>query len=236
MMMASLLVDGRPVWGDLTLQPDVPLKILERFEPEQSFILDPGDMLYLPPRYAHDGVAVGGDCMTISIGLRAPTGSELASDLLVRMAESMADADPTGRAARRYTDAAQTAVTAPAAMPAALQAFARGAVQAALSDPFAVDRALGESLTEPKAHVFFEPGEEPVSWRVLALDQRTRMLYDDQHVYINGESFRASGRDAMLMRLLADQRTLDSRALARASEGARSLLVEWCEAGWLHVD
>ena len=234
-----LQAQGRRRWSigrqrDLALKPDVPLKILERFQPEQSFVLEPGDMLYLPPRHAHDGVAVGGDCLTFSIGLRAPAADELAADLLVRVAEAMADAG--GRAAPRYADPAQGAVATPAAMPAALQSFAQAAVQAALRDPHAIDRALGESLTEPKAQVWFDPGEAPAAWRELGLDRRTRMLYDDRHVYINGESFRAAGRDATLMRMLADRRALGARELARASDSARALLGEWCEAGWLHVD
>jgi len=57
---------------DLSLQPDVPLKILSNFEPEEEHVLNPGDMLYLPPKWAHDGVAVGGDCMTYSVGFRVP--------------------------------------------------------------------------------------------------------------------------------------------------------------------
>ena len=72
--------------------------------------------------------------------------------------------------------------------------------------------------------------------REVALDRRSRMLYDARHVYINGESFRAGGADATLMRRLADQRALGARELARASEGARALLGEWCEAGWLHAE
>jgi 50S ribosomal protein L16 3-hydroxylase len=64
-------------------------------------------------------------------------------------------------------------------MPAALQGFARKAVEAALRDADAVDRALGESLTEPKANVWFgEGGEMPEAPRRAALDRRTRMLYD----------------------------------------------------------
>jgi 50S ribosomal protein L16 3-hydroxylase len=119
-------------------------------------------------------------------------------------------------------------------MPAALQRFARAAVETALRDQDAIHRALGESLTEPKAQVWFEQGKAPAVWRELSLDRRTRMLYDERHVYINGESFRASGRDAALMRALADRRALGPRELARASAGARALLGEWCEAGWLH--
>jgi 50S ribosomal protein L16 3-hydroxylase len=239
-----LQAQGRRRWSigkqsDLRLQPGVPLKILENFEPEQTFVLEPGDMLYLPPRYAHDGVAVGDDCMTCSIGLRSSALGELGADLLARMAQAYAedleDAGPAELA--RYRDPMQPAVDAPAQMPAALQGFARKAIEAALRDADAVDRALGESLTEPKANVWFgEGGEAPDAMQRVALDRRTRMLYDTRHIYINGESFRAGGSDATLMRRLADRRALDSRELARASEGALALLVEWCEAGWLHAE
>lgn len=239
-----LQAQGRRRWSigkqsDLRLQPGVPLKILENFEPEQTFELEPGDMLYLPPRYAHDGVAVGDDCMTCSIGLRSSALGELGADLLARMAqaysEDLEDAGPAELA--RYRDPSQPAVDTPAQMPAALQGFARKAIEAALRDADAVDRALGESLTEPKANVWFgEGGEAPDAMQQVALDRRTRMLYDTRHIYINGESFRAGGADATLMRRLADRRALGPRELARASESALALLGEWCEAGWLHAE
>ena len=238
-----LQASGRRRWSigrqrDLRLQPDVPLKILEHFEPEESFVLEAGDMLYLPPRYAHDGVAVGGDCMTYSIGLRAPAAAPLGADLLARMAEAQADAlqDAAVRPSMHYRDPGQAAVEHPAAMPGALQAFARQAVEAALRDPDAIDRALGESMTEPKSNVWFDGGEAPDVLNGVRLDRRTRVLYDTRHLYINGESFRAGGRDATLMRRLADQRALDVRDLARASDDARALLSDWCEAGWAHAD
>ncbi|RZL93217.1 MAG: cupin domain-containing protein [Variovorax sp.] len=237
-----LQASGRRRWSigrqrDLTLQQGVPLKILERFVPEETFVLEPGDMLYLPPRYAHDGVAVGGDCMTCSIGLRAPAAGELAADLLARIAEAQADElDGTERkASARYRDPDQPAVGAPGAIPQALQLFARGAVLAGLRDPDAIDRALGESMTEPKSKVWFEGGNGGDVTGGVMLDRRSRMLYDARHLYINGESFRAGGRDATLMRRLADQRALSSRELARASDDALALLEDWCEAGWLHA-
>jgi 50S ribosomal protein L16 3-hydroxylase len=239
-----LQAQGRRKWSigkqdDLSLQPGVPLKILENFEPEETFVLEPGDMLYLPPKYAHDGVAMGDDCMTCSIGLRSSAVGEMGADLLARMAqaysEDLEDAGPAELA--RYRDPAQAAVATPAQMPAGLLAFARMAVVAALRDPDAVDRALGESLTEPKANVWFdEGGELPEAAQRVVLDRRTRMLYDTRHIYINGESFRAGGGDATLMRRLADQRALGPRELARASEGALALLDEWCESGWLHAE
>ncbi|VTU24131.1 cupin domain-containing protein [Variovorax sp. RA8] len=238
-----LQASGRRRWSigrqrDLRLEPGLPLKILAHFEPEQSFVLEPGDMLYLPPRYAHDGVAEGGDCMTYSIGLRAPAAAPLGADLLARIAEAQAELlqDAPAGSAVHYKDPAQPAVPTPAEMPPALQAFAREAVLAALRDPDAIERALGESMTEPKPTVWFEQGEAPAAWAGVSLDRRTRMLYDARHLYINGESFRASGRDARLMRRLADQRALAPRDLATASEDARALLEDWCEAGWLHAD
>jgi 50S ribosomal protein L16 3-hydroxylase len=67
----------------------------------------------------------------------------------------------------------------------------------------------------------------------VVLDRRTRMMYDRSHVFINGESYRASGPDAALMRALADGRRLQATQVARASVAVRALLSAWQEAGWL---
>jgi 50S ribosomal protein L16 3-hydroxylase len=215
---------------DFTLQEGVPLKILARFEPEQEYVLNPGDLLYLPPRYAHDGIAVG-DCQTYSIGFRAPAQAELARELLQRIADEAAEGD-----ARLYRDPGQEATDRPGAIPAGLAQFAQQALAAALGDPSALERALGEYLTEPKSNVWFEPGRAPRRLRSIELDARTRMLHDRRHVFINGEAWRAAGRDAALMRRLADRRRLGAAELDGASEAARELLQSWCEAGWAHAN
>jgi 50S ribosomal protein L16 3-hydroxylase len=214
---------------DLSLQPDMPLKILANFEPEMEFVLDAGDMLYLPPRYAHDGVAVG-ECMTYSIGFRAPSRAELAGELLQRLAEDAADAVGDGL----YADPKQLAVAQSGEIPETLVAFARKALEDALRDPLALPRVLGEYLTEPKAHVSFDADEVEGLMGALVLDRRTRMAYDAQHVFINGESFLASGRDAQLMRSLADERVLGASKVKRLSAPARELVQDWMEAGWIH--
>jgi 50S ribosomal protein L16 3-hydroxylase len=216
---------------DLSLQPDKPLKILAHFEPEMEFVLEPGDMLYLPPRYAHDGLAVG-ECMTYSIGFRAPGRGELAGELLQRLAEDAMDA--AGNAL--YRDAKQAAVANSGEIPDALVEFARTVLEEAQDDPLALRRVLGEYFTEPKGHVSFDATEVTALHGVLSLDRRTRMMYDAQHLFVNGESFLASGRDAELMRTLADTRTLDAVAVKRLSGPARALLLDWCEAGWIHVE
>lgn len=215
---------------DLSLRDDVAMKILAHFEPEEEYVLEPGDMLYLPPLWAHDGIAEG-ECMTYSVGFRVPERTDLAQELLVRLS----DEDDAGNQALLYRDPKQPAVQQPAEIPATLQDFARTAVQRALEQPRALERALGEYLTEPKANVWFEPGEEGVLMEAVQLDRRTRMMYDADHVFINGESYRAAGRDAHLMRQLADQRCLDPKALARASDDALELLSSWCDAGWAHA-
>ncbi|MEZ5705641.1 MAG: cupin domain-containing protein [Burkholderiaceae bacterium] len=213
---------------DFSLQPDVPLKILEHFDPEEEHVLDPGDMLYLPPKWAHDGVAVGSDCMTYSIGFRVPQRGGLAGELLQRMADEFEDET-------LYRDPRQAATATPAAMPPALEAFALEGLKRLLNERQSLACALGEVMTEPKPKVWFDEPDSPWTTRAVSLDRRTRMMYDAHHVFINGESFRAGGSDARLMRRLADQRSLDSRSVAKASQGARALLQDWYEAGWIRL-
>ncbi|MDR1969082.1 MAG: cupin domain-containing protein [Burkholderiaceae bacterium] len=215
---------------DLTLVDGLPLKILAHFEPEQEHLLNPGDMLYLPPRWAHDGVAVG-ECMSYSIGFRQPARGELARELLLRLADEAGDVlDDVP-----YRDPGQPATATPALLPQAMLDFAHDAVARALRDPARLALLLGEVMTEPKPNVWFDAldDEAPLTGAVT-LDRRTRMVYDRQHVFINGEGYRASGKDARLMRQLADVRTLPAAAVAALSDGARELLAQWRQAGWLH--
>jgi 50S ribosomal protein L16 3-hydroxylase len=212
---------------DLTLQPDVPLKILRDFQPEQEWLLEAGDMLYLPPRYAHDGVAQG-ECMTYSIGFRAPAQGEWAQDLLQRLADVAGDA--TGV---RYADRDQAATAQAGAIPADLNTFARRALEKVFSDPLAFERSVGESLTEPKANVFFTPTADALRGGIV-VDRSTRLLYDERHLFINGEAYRAGGKDFALLKDLANLRSLSEREVKGLSAQARSLLQEWLEMGWIH--
>jgi 50S ribosomal protein L16 3-hydroxylase len=169
--------------------------------------------------------------MTYSIGFRSPNRADLAHEVLLRMADAAVDEEDSPI----YRDPRQPAVSASGAIPQELQTFARDAVRRALEEPLALERALGEALTEPKPNVWFEPSASAGMMECVVLDRRTRMMYDARHVFINGESYRAAGRDATLMQRLADQRRLDARDLARASDAALELLSSWCEAGWVHA-
>ena len=256
-----LQASGRRRWkisqqADLTLRDGMPLKILQNFVADEEFVLEAGDMLYLPPRYAHDGVAeqslgVDGkpaDCMTYSIGFRAPSTRELAAELLHRLADfhedDAAESDSSEKSASAnlqclYMDPDQPATPTPASMPSGLTAFAERALAQALQDPLALGCALGEYMTGLKPKVYFETPD--AAWdrgqphTGLRLAAQTRMMYDANHIFINGESHLAAGADAQLMQHLANQRVLSPDNLNAASQDAIDLLNEWHEEGWLQV-
>jgi 50S ribosomal protein L16 3-hydroxylase len=227
---------GRRRWrvgrvDDASPRPGLPLAILARFEPESEWTLEPGDLLYLPPGWGHDGIAEG-ECMTGSIGFRSSTAVGLADALLQRLA----DEEPAERAdARRYGDPAQPAVAHPARVPERLQRFARAALRARLAQPGAVEHALGALLSEPNPDVRFAARGSGPAGVGVALDRATRMLYDAGSVYVNGERYAAAGADAGAMRRLADRRRLEAGVLARLSAEALAVIAEWRAAGWLHA-
>ena len=214
---------------DLTLEEGVPLKILRHFEPEEEFVLEPGDMLYLPPKYAHDGVAQG-ECMTWSIGFRSPQAGELARELLIGLSQSAESCHGD----QIYKDPSQPATRQPARIPDDLNTYASQALQRVLAQQDALPLLLGEWLSTPKSDVWFDG--EPFTidrQQEVRLDRRTRMLYDERHLYINGEAFRVGGRDAGVLRTLADERRLGPQALARLSDPALQVLQQWADEGWL---
>jgi 50S ribosomal protein L16 3-hydroxylase len=112
-------------------------------------------------------------------------------------------------------------------------------VRQALGDPVRLRMALGEWLTEPKAQVVFEPprrrAAHPWGRRGLVLDRRSRMLHDGNLMFLNGESFTVGGRDARLLRELADTRRLEAPQARASSTAARRVLEGWIDAGWLHT-
>lgn len=235
-----LQAHGRRRWRiarqpDLSLKPDLPLKILAHFEPDAEWVLEPGDMLYLPPRIAHDGIAEG-ECVTVSIGFRAPGVQELASEFLVRWADEL---DLPGR----YADPRQPASTHPARIPEGLAAALEAALARARWKRSDLDRFVGTLMSEPKPAVVFEPPERPLApaafWRQavrrgLRLDRRSILLYDARRLYFNGDELPASP----VLKALADGRALGAAGAARAAEDphAAQSVYEAYRAGWLWPD
>lgn len=219
---------------DLTLKEGLPLKILQHFQPQQEFVLEPGDMLYLPPHYAHDGVAIG-ECMTYSIGFRAPSFQELGEAFLQFMADSIA-------LPGRYADPDLQASRHPAELGSAmLEQVGKELRKTCFSDED-ITIFLGEYLSEPKTNTFFDPPARPLSLsrfqqtaarRGLRLSIKTRMLYRGRHLFINGESFSAGRSDRPVLHALANARQLAPAQAGDAPLDVQEALYTWYRDGWL---
>jgi len=218
---------------DLRLVEGAPLRILARFRPTREWIVAPGDLLYLPPRYAHDGVAVD-TCTTWSVGFRAPRWRELLSELFAELPAG-------GIVDRLYEDAGARPTSHPGALPEAMvtglaDTLARLAFpRAALAD------AVGRTMSAPKAHVVFDRPPAPLSRarfaarlrsRGIALDPRTILLYRGEAIYANGEAERPPRAVLAVLRTLADRRALP--AGPHPDPGLVAVLHDWYHAGWVH--
>jgi 50S ribosomal protein L16 3-hydroxylase len=204
-----------------------PLKILSHFKSEQEWVLSPGDMLYLPPSYAHEGVAQG-ECMTYSIGFNAPRGGELAQQVMSWMADEGGLLENGRITDPLYSDSGQPATLQTGEIPKTLQNFAFENYQRLALNELHFQRALGERLTEPKPHVWFEASQDQDTQRALKrlkrwvaeqrperlkLDRQTQMLFDEKFIFINAESLRATAQEAKILRTLANKRVLRSSDL-----------------------
>lgn len=229
---------GRRRWQvsrqeDLAFVPGLDLRILARFEPEDEWVLGPGDMLYLPPDVAHYGVAET-ECLTWSVGFRAPSDAEIAAGFLDYLGERL---DLEGR----YADPGLAPAREPGRIPAALVAhFAKTLSRIRWSRADALEFA-GRFLSEPKAHVYHAAPSrrlsrarfESAARGGLFLDRRVRLLYAGGRFFIDGESVAASGRCAAWLRRLANSRTLATTAGAPSSFLA--LAHDWHARGLLHL-
>jgi len=231
---------GRRRWQisgqkDHSFVPGLDLKILRRFEPEQEWVLEAGDMLYLPPGVAHHGIAES-ECLTWSIGFRAPSDREVVAGFLDFLDERLS---PGGRYSDPGVAAARHAGEVPEAM--------IGHVARALSSTVRWTRAdvrdfAGRFLSEPKQNSFFTRPARPLSRTAferrasaagLILDSRSRLLFSGTMLYMNGEAERLPARSGAQARALAD-----ARKLAGPAEAPREFwdaAHAWYLQGFVHL-
>jgi 50S ribosomal protein L16 3-hydroxylase len=218
---------------DLELVEDAPLRILKRFRPTQSWVLEPGDMLYLPPRLAHNGVALS-ECMTWSVGFRAPTHQEIASAFLTYLQDRLA-------LEGRYADPDLSVPSHPAELPETMVARLRSVIDGIRWGEEDIRDFLGSYLSEPKPNVFFDPPRKPLSMEAFSeaanaggvrLDARTRLLFSGRHFYINGERHTPAGQARRTLMTLADRRCLPP---GRIPASLQPLLYDWYVAGYLQT-
>lgn len=236
--------------NDLTLIDGLPLKILKHFKPQHEAVLEPGDMLYLPPHAAHDGIAVTNDCMTLSVGFRAPDMATLAQGMLEAAAEQIAArehgatspmADPPLAGpdlSARFTDPKQAATNEPALVPETLINASIKAVESLRFDQDLALRFLGCWLTEPNPVAVFETPDNGIELKEnhwLVVDRRTRTLYRNQMLFMNGELVPL--KPNAVFKKLANERALllTAAVLKKMPESVHDCLLDWLENGWIHL-
>ena len=231
---------GRRVWRlcaprAYTLVADAPLRLIDDFVADEELLVEPGDLLYLPPHWGHDGVALE-PCFTCSIGFRAPTGQELAAAFLDWLHERRLPQS-------EYRDPGLKATSHAARIPEPMLDFAAEAIGGMRWSRRDIAGFLGEQLTTPKPGVVFDRPRRPLPAREFAhrlacsnvmLSPKTQLLYRGALFFVNGEAQKTDASARRTLAALADARRISGRALARA--GLAELAYAWYRYGYLRLE
>jgi 50S ribosomal protein L16 3-hydroxylase len=208
--------------SDLELVADSPLKILKAFRPAGSCIVGNGDMLYLPPHFAHDGVALD-PCFTYSIGFRAPEYQELKSQFLAYLDDHI-------QIDGRYRDPRLTVPAHPGEISSDMIIDVTNALSRIRWTRSTVVDFVGRYLSEPKRHIVLHPPPDPgfaeFSRRArsdgIELHPALPLLFHGSRCYINGEAFKIRREERASIVALADKRRLTSREVRDAGCAIRT--------------
>jgi len=222
----------------LDFRDDVELKLLREFSPSHDWVLNPGDMLYLPPNVPHHGIAET-PCLTFSFGMRAPSVAELMGDWLDTL---LMEADD----ALRYTDPDLT----PPRDPCEIDAAAMTRVVTALNtlrmdDPERLGDWFGRFITTYRSAGTVAAGPDLPPWEVALAHVKdggllhrhpfSRMAWRRTaraaRLYVSGSEWPLPVKDA---RLLANTGTVTAEVLARLSAQGRQALQALYQAGHYH--
>lgn len=239
-------MSGRRRWAisqqkDLSLTPSLPLKILQRFKAEQVWELEPGDMLYLPPHVAHDGIALDSGCQTWSVGFRSQSYKELLQEGLWRLAESLEEIPDLNA---RFADPKQTATHSAEQLPQEMIAqLAKQLTRLKLDQISTFLPGVAAYLSEPKSQAIFDGPEKMQTseefWRLLLKNQlmphpQTRLLALGKTIYCNGEDM-TTGQTSPTKKAwqtLASKKYLKNVNIGKIDD-QNSLYLSY-QAGWLN--
>jgi len=229
---------GQHCNADSPLLPHEDLRLLAEFEATDEWLLEPGDILYVPPGIAHDGVAVGDDCMTYSIGFRAPSRSELIADFADDLVAEMEDDD-------RYTDPGLAMQSNPGEISAAALGSLRAMITEKLADRKAFARWFGSFNSTPKyPEIDWQP-EEPASIEdvreyladgsALARNPASRFSFirngTELLLFVDGECFECQGDTAAFAEILCAEDVIAIAAEFAGSEAVQTLIVQLINQG-----
>jgi 50S ribosomal protein L16 3-hydroxylase len=235
---------GRRRWrimhgGDRSVDERAAIRVLARFATDEEWLLEPGDMLYLPPGVAHWGVAEG-PCYTYSIGFLAPSHTTLVESFLGYLWHAIG---PTLDPDALLRDSTRAPAQKPLALPDGMLGEVARVVGAVRWDARTVEDFFGRFLTSPR-RVAFTPPVRPLAADAFArrlhksgrltLALPSRGLVRQRRIYCNGESYAADRPTLKLFEELVTARALTLPRPANARLVA--LLHAWYVAGWLTVD
>lgn len=214
------------------LLPHDDLRLLAQFEATDEWILEPGDILYVPPGVAHNGIAVGDACMTYSIGFRAPSRGELIAGWSEHLVDELVDDD-------RYADPNLAPQANPGEISAQALVHLRAMIAERVLDPAAFAQWFGRYTTAPKSPEIDWRPEQPVSLQevqaLIAADvpllrnPASRFSFvrhgaDALTLFVDGQSFACEGPAAVVAEQICAQDSIEfGPALLEAS--AAGLLV-----------
>jgi 50S ribosomal protein L16 3-hydroxylase len=225
------------------LLPHDDLRLLASFEPTDEWLLEPGDMLYVPPRFAHNGIAVGDDCMTYSIGFRAPSRSELIAHYVDDVLSGLSDDD-------RYRDPGLAVQENPGEITADVLANLHGLVMEKLTDPAAFARWFGEHNSTPKYPDIDWAPEESVSvdelrarlaaGEALHRNPASRFSFvrkgEGVLLFVDGECFECKGEGGVFAELLCATEQFTMIQPMTNSEAVMAILVRIFNQGSMVFD
>ena len=231
---------------DEDIVPDLDVRILADFEAEREFVLGPGDLLYLPPRVAHYGVATDDQCMTYSVGFRAPRHQDLVANFLQHAVETI---DPDAR----YSDPDLDPVDHPGELHREAREKVRELLRGLVRDDASLDRWLGRFLTRPSRDREATPPDVPTSPSELIETLRTghglrpgpvaRLAFiehddDSATLFANGRTIDLSPDLAPAARLVTGRQQIPSEILTPHLENDAfvDLLVDLVNEGLLEWD
>lgn len=221
--------------GSTALLPHDELKLVADFQVQEEFVLDAGDVLYLPPGVAHWGTAASNDCITWSVGFRAPDMYQLL-DLL--LADSEEERTPLlfADAGRAPASLALGDADIKALLAQTQTALTRLPLATLLTRWLSLPRQETLELLDADTDVIGELCPEAGlvrhgGARLLVVDE------DASHVFVNGEGFAIAEEARPLVRQLASKRLLDRQTLAELiqPQAAHDLLKDWVERGYFYV-
>ncbi len=230
---------------DHSLQEGLPLKILSQFKPTQNWILEPGDMLYLPPNVAHDGIAVDAGCQTWSVGFKVPNYKDLITEILWRTTEVLEN-NPTLN--QLYADPQQHAMNDPARVPESLVQSVYEKLQSIHWSKSDISCTLASLLSEPKPQTYFTPPQslldlksfkQAITAQGIQLSPLSKILHDQEFCYLNGESVSDNNEeDWDLWKKISINQALtknEGRQLSHLIDDVDNPWFEAYSAGWLTV-